>query len=80
MYTPVNPSFTIQKLGLKGSTIYRHFFLDIRDGGISWVALLIVLQKQIKYLLLQYYIFPKYLETWLLTTPALNLAHGDFTT
>ena len=26
MYTPVNPSFTIQKWGLKGSKLYRHVF------------------------------------------------------
>ena len=27
MYTPVNPSFTIQKWGLRGSTLYRYVFL-----------------------------------------------------
>ena len=27
MFTPVNPSFTIQKRGLRGSKIYRHVFL-----------------------------------------------------
>ena len=27
MYTPVNPSFTILKWGLRGSTLYRHVFL-----------------------------------------------------
>ena len=24
MYTPINPSFTIEKRGLRGSTLYRH--------------------------------------------------------
>ena len=24
MYTPVNPNFTIQKLGVRGSTLHRH--------------------------------------------------------
>ena len=27
MYTPVNPSFTIKKLDLRGSTLYRHVFV-----------------------------------------------------
>ena len=27
MYTPVNPSFTIQKWGLRGSTLYRYVFV-----------------------------------------------------
>ena len=27
MYTPVNPSFTIQKWGLSGSKYYRHVFV-----------------------------------------------------
>ena len=27
MYTPVNPSFTIEKWGLRGSTLYRHVFV-----------------------------------------------------
>ena len=27
MYTPVNPSFTIQKWGLRGSKLYRHVFV-----------------------------------------------------
>ena len=27
MYTPVNPSFTISKWGLRGSTLYRHVFV-----------------------------------------------------
>ena len=29
MYTPVNPSFTIQKWGLRGSKLYRHVFVMI---------------------------------------------------
>ena len=28
-YTPVNPSFTIQKWGLRGSKLYRHVFVII---------------------------------------------------
>ena len=27
MYTPVNPSFTIQKWGLRGSKLYRYVFV-----------------------------------------------------
>ena len=27
MYTPVNPTFTIQKWGLKGSKLYRYVFV-----------------------------------------------------
>ena len=27
MYTPVNPSFTIQKWGLRGSKLYRHVYV-----------------------------------------------------
>ena len=27
MYTRVNPSFTIQKWGLRGSTLYRYVFM-----------------------------------------------------
>ena len=27
MYTPVNPSFTIQKWGLRGSELYRRVFV-----------------------------------------------------
>ena len=27
MYTPVNPSFTVQKWGLRGSKLYRHVFV-----------------------------------------------------
>ena len=29
MYTPVNPSFTIQRWGLRGSKLYRHVFVMI---------------------------------------------------
>ena len=29
MYTPVNPSFTIYKWGLRGSTLYRHVFVKL---------------------------------------------------
>ena len=27
VYTPVNPSFTIQKWGLRGSKLYKHVFV-----------------------------------------------------
>ena len=30
MYTPVNPSFTIQKWGLRGSKLYRDVFVMLR--------------------------------------------------
>ena len=30
MYTPVNPSFTILKWGLRGSKLYRHMFVMAR--------------------------------------------------
>ena len=29
MYTPVNPSFSIEKWGLRGSKLYRHAFVMI---------------------------------------------------
>ena len=29
MYTPVNPSFTIQKWGLRGSKLYRYVFVTV---------------------------------------------------
>ena len=29
MYTPVNPSFTIEKWSLKGLTLYRHIFVTV---------------------------------------------------
>ena len=35
MYTPVNPSFTIQKWGLRGSKLYRHVFMMDVDGFFS---------------------------------------------
>ena len=31
MFTHVNPSFTIQKWGLKGSKLYRHVFVMVFD-------------------------------------------------
>ena len=33
MYTPVNPSFTISKWGLRGSKLYRHVF--VMDASIA---------------------------------------------
>ena len=33
MYTPVNPSFTIQKWGLRGSKLYRHVFVMTSNPG-----------------------------------------------
>ena len=35
MDTPVNPSFTIEKWGLKGSKLYRHVFVMNHDGQSS---------------------------------------------
>ena len=32
MYAPVNPSFTIQKWGLRGSKLYRYVFLMVPSG------------------------------------------------
>ena len=29
MYTPVNPSFTVYKLGLRGSKLYRYVFVMV---------------------------------------------------
>ena len=38
IYTPVNPSFTIWKWGLRGSTLYRHVFVMIlQDGQIQLI-------------------------------------------
>ena len=37
MYTPVNPSFTVYKWGLRGSTFYEHVFVMVfplkKDNG-----------------------------------------------
>ena len=33
MYTPVNPSFTIQKWGLWGSKLYRHVFVMVSPAS-----------------------------------------------
>ena len=38
MYFPVNPSFTIEKSGLRGSKLYRHVFVmrkSYREGEID---------------------------------------------
>ena len=35
MYTPVNPSFTIQKWGLRGSKLYRHVFVMFVNGPVE---------------------------------------------
>ena len=35
MYTPVNPSFTIQKWGLRGSKLYRYVFEMFQSCIIS---------------------------------------------
>ena len=42
MYTPVNPSFTIQKWGFRGSTLYRHVFVMTEHFDISWMFSLIL--------------------------------------
>ena len=34
MYTPLNPSFTIQKWGLRGSKLYRHVFVMLCPGSV----------------------------------------------
>ena len=36
MYTPVNPSFTIEKWGLRGSKLYRHVFVMALDFYVWW--------------------------------------------
>ena len=35
MYTPVNPSFTIEKWGLRGSKLYRHVFVIRTNIGMK---------------------------------------------
>ena len=35
MYTPVNPSFTIEKWGLRGSKLYRHDEFLHRTGKVT---------------------------------------------
>ena len=35
MYTPVNPSFTIQKWGLRGSVLYRRVFVMTSGGSTA---------------------------------------------
>ena len=36
MYTPVNPSFTIKKWGLRGSKLYRHVFVMTKQSVRSY--------------------------------------------
>ena len=38
MYTPVNPSFTIEKWGLRGSKLYRHVFVMTYKDPIVMVC------------------------------------------
>ena len=38
VYTPVNPSFTIQNWGLRGSKLYRHVFVMCSKNGKSGVS------------------------------------------
>ena len=42
MYTPVNPSFTVQKWGLKGSEVYYACFRDdiLEGNAVKFAALL----------------------------------------
>ena len=42
MYTPVNPSFIIQKWGLRGSKLYRHVF--VMDQIFLYANITIMLQ------------------------------------
>ena len=35
MYTPVNPSFTILKWGLRGSKLYRHVFVMLKFNSVN---------------------------------------------
>ena len=58
MYTPVNPSFTIQKWGLRGSKLYRyvfvmplHIFFDIAYEGKVIKTNLMIVSKSLAYLL-----------------------------
>ena len=37
MYTPLNPSFTIEKWGLRGSVLYRHVFVMAYLFGMVWL-------------------------------------------
>ena len=39
MYTPVNPSFTIWKWGLRGSKLYRYVFVMTMSGWFSTLIL-----------------------------------------
>ena len=41
MYTPVNPSFTIEKWGLRGSKLYRHVFVMKSPCPIGEIATII---------------------------------------
>ena len=40
MYTPVNPSFTIQNRALRGSKLYRHVFvMSDKCNGVTEIKL-----------------------------------------
>ena len=47
MYTPVNPSFTTQKWGLRGSNLYRHVFVMWGDN-LHEISKTIFLKKKQK--------------------------------
>ena len=35
MYNPVNPSFTVEKWGLRGSKLYRHVSVMLKNMRLS---------------------------------------------
>ena len=52
MYTPVNPSFTIKKWGLRGSKLYRHVFVMMFEykggrGGARWSCIAHLITRQV---------------------------------
>ena len=45
MYTPVNPSFTVQKWGLRGAKLYRHVF--VMPDGLTLFQLSLTVHRQV---------------------------------
>ena len=54
IYTPVNPSFTIWKWGLRGSTLYRHVFVMSRYDQAGKYGTLIYIKLVNKVLIYMY--------------------------
>ena len=51
MYTPVNPSFSIQKLGLRGSKLNRHVFVMKRVTKYKYAIKISYFEEFTRYIL-----------------------------